>query len=69
MIATEIRDPKGDTGTGAEIKAIGTWRHSITGTARYLVADVVEVETGTTAEAAVREEAMVKHQPPPLRRA
>ena len=63
-MAAEIGDPTGDTGTGAEITDKETWRHRITGTAQDLVADVVEVETGTTSEAAVREEAMVKHHPP-----
>ena len=65
MMAAEIGDPTGDTGTGAEITAKVTWRQKITGTARYLVADVVEVDTGTTAEAAVREGATVKKPPPP----
>ena len=61
-MAVEIRDPKGDTGTGAEITAIGTWRHK---TAQDLVTYVVEVETGTTAETAMREGAMVQ-TPTPL---
>ena len=60
MTVAEILDPTGDIGTGAEIMSKETQRHSITGTARYLVADVVEVEMGTTAEAAVREGAMVQ---------
>ena len=51
-MAAEIRDSTGDTGTGADITAIETWRHSITGTARDSVADVVEVEMRTTAEVA-----------------
>ena len=37
----------------------------MTGTARYSVADVVEVETGTTTEAAMREAAMVQIPTPP----
>ena len=57
-------DPTGDTGTGVEITDIGTWRQR---TARYLVADVVEAETGMTAEAAVREGAMVQTQIPPTK--
>ena len=61
-MASESRNPTGDTGTGEEITAIGTRKHR---TARYLVADVVEVETGTTAEAAVREGAMVQTPTPP----
>ena len=64
MMAAEIRDPKGDTGIGSEITAIGTRRHSITGTAQDLVADVVEVEMGTTAEAAVCEGSMVQTPTP-----
>ena len=62
MMAAEIRDPTGDTGTGAEITAIGTWRHRTT---RDSVADVVEVGTGTTAEAAVSEVAIVQTPTPP----
>ena len=49
MMAADIRYPTGYTGIGGEIMAIGTRRHR---TARDLVADVVEVETGTTAELA-----------------
>ena len=64
-MAAEIGDPTGDTGTGAEITAIGNLSHSITGTARDLLADMVEVETGTTAEAAVREGYMVQTPTPP----
>ena len=51
MMATDIRDPTGDTGTGSEITAIKTRKHR---TAQDSVADGVEVDTGTTAEAAVR---------------
>ena len=65
MMAAEIRDPTGCTGTGAEITYIGTRRHSITGTAQDLVADMVEVEMGTTAEAAVRKGGMVQTPTPP----
>ena len=64
-MAEEIGYPMGDTGTGAEIAAIETWRHSITGTAQDLVADVVEIEAVTTAEAEVREGAMVQTPTPP----
>ena len=63
-MAEEIGDPTGDTGTGEEITAKETWRYSITGTARYLVAGVVEVEKGTTAEAAVRKGDMVQTTTP-----
>ena len=42
-MASEIRDPTGDTETGADITTIGIRRHR---TAQYLVADVVEVDTG-----------------------
>ena len=66
-MAAEIGDPTEDTETGAEITAKETWRHSITGTARYLVAGVVEVETGTTAEAAVCEGGMVQTPNPPTK--
>ena len=61
-MSSEIRDPTGDTGTGADITDIGTWRHR---TARYSVAEVAEEETGTKSEAAVREGAMVQTPPPP----
>ena len=64
MTAAEIGDPTGDSGTGVEIKAKETRRHSIMGTSRYLVADMMEVDMGTTAEAAVREGAMVQTPPP-----
>ena len=59
-MAAEIGYPTGATGIGAEITAKETRRHSITGTARDSVAYVVEVEMGTTAEAAVREGATVQ---------
>ena len=62
MTAAEIRDPTEGTGTGAYTMAIGPRRHR---TARYLVADAVEVETGTTSEATVSKGAMVKTPPPP----
>ena len=65
MLAAEIRYPSGVTGTGAEITAIGNRRHSITVTEQYSVADVVEVETGTTTEVAVRDGAMVQTPTPP----
>ena len=48
-----------------EITAIETRRHNITGTAQDSVVDMVEVEAGTTAEAAVREGAMVQPPTPP----
>ena len=65
-MASELRYPTGDTGKGADITDIGDRRHR---TARYSVADMVEAETGTTAEAAVREGAMVQTPTPPPRRA
>ena len=43
MMAAEIRYPTEDTGTGAEITAKETCRHSITVKAQYLVAGVMEV--------------------------
>ena len=61
-MASEIRDPTGDTGTGGYITDIGTRRHR---TARDSVTYMVEVETGTTAEAAVREGAMFQTPTPP----
>ena len=61
-MASEIRDPTGDTGSGTDITTIGIRRHR---TAQYLVADVVEVETVTMAEAAVREGTIVKTPTPP----
>ena len=61
-MASESRDPTGDTGTGADITDIGTRRLR---TAQDLVADVVEAETLITAEAEVREGAMVQTPTPP----
>ena len=63
-MASEIRDPTGDIGKGADITAIGTQWHI---TARYFLPDGAEVDTGTTAEAEVREGAMVQTPttPPP----
>ena len=61
-MASESRYPMGETGTGADFTNIGTQRLRMAGD---LVADVVEAETKITAEAAVREGAMVKHQHPP----
>ena len=52
----EIRDPTGDTGTGADFTDIRTRRHR---TAQDLVTDMVEAETVTTAEAVVRKGKMV----------
>ena len=63
-MALEIRDPTGDTKTGAEITDTGTQRNR---TARYLVVDVVEEETGITAEVAVREGDMVQTPTPPTK--
>ena len=72
MVA-EIRDPTGDTGTGAGDTVQETQRDITMGKERYLVADEVVTlveETGTTAEAAVQEGDMVQTlPPPPLRRA
>ena len=64
-MALEIRDPTGDTGTGADITDIGTRKHR---TAQDLVADVVEAEIVITAEAAVNEGAMVQTLTPPTKR-
>ena len=63
-MAPESRDPTGDTGTGVDFTDIGTRRLR---TARYSVADVVEVETEITVEAAVREGAMVQTPTPPTK--
>ena len=60
-MASEIRDPTGDTGTRADITDIGTCRHR---TAQDLVADVVEAETGATGKAEVREGTMVQTTTP-----
>ena len=60
MTAAEIGDPTGDTGTGAGVTVKEPQSYRTTGTARYSVADVVELETGTTSEAAVREGDMVE---------
>ena len=56
-MTVDIRDPTGDTGTGADIMDIVTRRHR---TARISAADVVEAETRTTEWEAVREGAMVQ---------
>ena len=61
-MASESRDPMGDTGTGADIMDIGTRRLR---TARDLVADVAEADTEITAEATVGEGVMVQ-TPTPL---
>ena len=61
-MASEIRDPTGDTETGSDITDIGTRSHR---TAQDLLADVVEADTGITAEAAAREGAMVQTPTPP----
>ena len=61
-MASESRDPTGDTGTGADITDIVTRRLR---TAQDSVADVVEAETEITAEAAVREGEMVQTPTPP----
>ena len=67
MVA-EIRDLTGYTGTGAGDTVPETQRDSTTDTAQYLVADKVVTlveETGITAEAEVREGAMVTTPTPP----
>ena len=64
MIVSESRDPTGDTGTGADFTDIATWRLR---TAQYLVADVLESDTEITAEAAVRDGAMVQTPTPPTK--
>ena len=65
-MASESRDPTGDTEAGADITDIGTQRLR---TAQDLVAAVVEAETEIMEEAAVLEGAMVQTPtPPPPRR-
>ena len=64
MMAAEIRDPTGDTGTGAGVTVKETQRHSIMGAARYLVADVVE---GQRQRRRFARGVWFKHQPPPPR--
>ena len=54
-----------DTRTGAGVTVKETQRDNTTGTARYLGVDVVEVETGKTAEAVVHKGAMVQTPTPP----
>ena len=49
MTAADIGDPTRDAGTGAGVTVKETRRDIITGTAQDLVADVVELETVTTA--------------------
>ena len=61
-MASESRDPTGDTGPGAEFTDIETQRLI---TAQFSVADVAEAEMEIAAEAAVCEVAMVQTQPPP----
>ena len=63
-MASESRDPTGDTGTGAEFTDTGSWRLR---TAQDLVVYVVEAETEITAEAAVREWEMVQTPTPPTK--
>ena len=63
-MASESRDPTGNTGTGAYFTDIGT---QILRTAQYLVADVAEAETEITVEAAVRKGAMVQTPTPPTK--
>ena len=65
MTAAEIGDPTGDTRTEAGVTVKETQKDSIPETAQDLVTDMVEVDTGTTAEVAVREGAMVQ-TPTPL---
>ena len=61
-MASDISYTTGDTETGANITDIGTRWHR---TAQYLVADVMEAETGITAEAAVHKGYMVQTPTPP----
>ena len=63
-MASEIRDPTGETGIGADITDIGTKRLR---TARDLVGAVVEAETEIMEEAAVREGEMVQTPTPPTK--
>ena len=67
MTAAEIGDPTGDTRTEAGVTVKETWRDRITGTAQYWVADVVELDTATTAETAVCEGETVQTPPPPTK--
>ena len=67
MTAAEIGDPTGDTRTGAVVTVKEVHRDSIIRTAQDSVADVVELETGTTSEAAVRGGAMVQTPTPPTK--
>ena len=43
-------------------------RHNITGTAQYLVVDVMKVEMGTSVEEVVRNGAMLQTPTPPTKR-
>ena len=61
-MASENKDPTGDTGTGADITDIGSRRIR---TERDLVVDLAEAEMEITAEAAVNEGAMVQTPTPP----
>ena len=63
-MASESRDPTGDTGTGADFTNIGT---RILRMAQDSVADVAEAETEITVEAGVREGAMVQTPTPPTK--
>ena len=56
-MASEIRDPTGDTGTGLDVTDIRSWRLRTT---QDSVASVAEAETEITEEAAVSERAMVQ---------
>ena len=55
-MASDIRDPTGGTGTGADFTDIRTRRLR---TAQYLVADVAAAETEITAEAAIDNDAEI----------
>ena len=70
MTAAKIEDPTGNTGTEAGVTVKENQRDSTTGTLRYLLADKVVTlveETGTTAEAVVREGDMVQTKNPPTK--
>ena len=55
----------GEIGTGAGVTVKETQKDSITETAQDLVTDMVEVDTGTSAEVEVRKGAMVQTPTPP----
>ena len=61
----EIGDTTGDTGTVAEITAKETRKVSITETSQDLVAEILEIEMGTTLDGAVLKLGMIQSPTPP----